>query len=141
MAYSDVDDLIAAISREKVVAYSDDGSTGGINATNVARAIADADAVIDGYLRTRYSVPLASPAPAIITSISIDRAVFALLQRRYPDKLSEAMNDRRANAMRLLERIASGMITLPSATTAQPEVATAVRVNERTRVFDNLDQY
>jgi phage gp36-like protein len=141
MAYCATADLIAAISHDKVVAYSDDGSTGAINVANVARAISDADAIIDGYLRTRYTVPLEATVPAIIASISVDLAVFSLWQRRYPDKLSETMKERRANAVRILERIASGTITLPITLTQAEAVATTIRVSERTRLFDNLDQY
>ena len=141
MAYATTEDLIKAITREKVTLYSDDGSTGGVNEPNVARAISDADAVIDGYLRSRYTVPLEAPVPAIIATISVDLAALNLAQRRYPDKLSEAMSERRANAMRILERIASGTITLPITLTQSDAVPTTIRVSERTRVFDNLDQY
>ncbi|SDH91923.1 DUF1320 domain-containing protein, partial [Roseospirillum parvum] len=39
-------------------------------------ALADATALIDGYLRGRYALPL-SPVPALVTALACDLARFA----------------------------------------------------------------
>jgi len=64
---------------------TDDELTGSGNAqiaVRVAKACTDASSVIDGFLRLRYSVPLASPVPALITKISQDLTLFELHRRR-----------------------------------------------------------
>lgn len=58
------------------------GSSNPLIATRTAKAIGDACTVIDGYLRLRYTVPLASPIPGLITKIAQDLSLFELHRRR-----------------------------------------------------------
>ena len=67
MPYATQSDLIARYGTPLLVQLTDinEPMTGTINATVVAAKLADADAVIDGYLVGRYALPLAT-APDIL---------------------------------------------------------------------------
>lgn len=77
------------------------------NAAAISLALADADAVIDGYLAGRYSLPLAS-VPAILTQYACDIARYRL----YSDQAPEVVQSRHKDAIAFLTRLSSGQITL-----------------------------
>lgn len=47
----------------------------------LSRALVDATATIDGFLRTRYLLPL-SPVPPFIRKLAVDLSLFSLFSRR-----------------------------------------------------------
>jgi len=49
--------------------------------SRLSRALADATATVDGFLRTRYHLPL-SPVPPYIRKLAVDLALFNLFSRR-----------------------------------------------------------
>ncbi|MCP4231268.1 MAG: DUF1320 domain-containing protein [bacterium] len=75
--------------------------------------IAQCDALIDGYLRERYSLPLDSPADPLISYIALDLACGLVLENVFGE---DSPNDVRQSAilkgraMKLLEQIAEGAI-------------------------------
>lgn len=77
------------------------------NAASVAQALADADAIIDGYIAGRYSLPLAS-VPAILTQYACDIARYRL----YSDAASDVVQSRHKDAIAFLTRLSSGQISL-----------------------------
>jgi phage gp36-like protein len=110
MAYCAQTDIIKIIPEDTLTQLTDDEGTGQMNAARVAEAIASADATIDSYCATRYAVPFA-PAPAVVKKLSVDLAIYDLYSRRV-EEIPAARADRYKNAIRVLEGIAKGTITL-----------------------------
>jgi phage gp36-like protein len=125
VAYSTLEDLQAAVETALLVQLTDDAGAGSVDATKVARAVADADAVVDAHLRAHYSVPLASPIPAIVRMLSVDLALHQLYERRAAHfGMPEHIRDKRKDALALLSKIRSGDVDLgveppPTASTAE----------------------
>ncbi len=89
------------------VADRDDPPAGAIDAAIVAQALADTDAVIDGYLAARYQLPLASvppQLPPIAQSIAIYKLHVYEPEKKIADEYQAAIAD--------LVRIANGVIRL-----------------------------
>lgn len=110
MPYCTLTDILKLLPEETVVQLTDDEGTGAVHQTRVDEAIAQADAEIDSYCGARYSVPF-SPAPDIVRKCSVDIAVYNLYSRR-TEEIPEARSERYKNAIRQLEGIARGVITL-----------------------------
>lgn len=106
-----------------------DVPTGTIDAALVARAIADAGALIDGYLAGRYALPLAA-VPPLVADLCQRIAIYYAHSNVASEKIAE---DYRA-ALRQLKDIASGVVKL-DAGGAEPEGsgASEVRTNEPER--------
>jgi len=112
MAYCTQTDLEAAAELQLLIDLTDDEKTGSINATRLTRAIVDADATIDGHLRARYSVPLAS-TPAYIRKLSVDLTLHALYSRRSSQfELPQGIRDRYRSAMDALRAMRDGKLDL-----------------------------
>ncbi|WP_199777596.1 DUF1320 domain-containing protein, partial [Bosea sp. FBZP-16] len=79
MAYATLQDMIGRFGETEMLRLSSvDGELPEtVNAAPVEQAIADADGIIDSYLRKRYSVPLA-PVPRAIINASCVLARYEL---------------------------------------------------------------
>lgn len=98
--------------------------------------LADAAQFIDGYLRARYSLPL-DPVPTSLKRVAGDVARYYLHEDRATDEIQRRYKD----AVKLLESIAAGEVTLgaqdPSpATAGAPQVSTPGRVFTRDSLRD-----
>jgi len=120
MPYCTQDDLLEQISEAELIQLTDDAGAGAVDETVVERAIADADAEIDAYAMTRYATPL-SPVPAMIRKISVDIAVYHLFARRRG--APEDRKERYKNAVKFLEGLAKGLISIGAATPAASDDA------------------
>jgi len=112
MPYCDLNDLLNASSERDLIQLTDDDRSGAIDETVISEMIEKADALIDGYVGSRYSLPL-DPAPELINSISVDITIFNLYKRR--SRLNKEIIESFKIAERQLERIQAGRITLPGA--------------------------
>ncbi|ODR93528.1 hypothetical protein AUC70_11730 [Methyloceanibacter stevinii] len=83
-------------------------ATGVVDADVIDRALADADAVIDGYLKGRYSLPL-SETPPLLVDIASAIAFYKLHVRSPDEKVKDDYND----ALAKLKDISRGVIRLP----------------------------
>jgi len=110
MAYCTKTDIEKMIPATDVTALTDDEGTGAQVAARVSEAIAQADSEIDGYCGVRYSVPF-SPVPAVIKKFSVDIAVYNLYSRRQ-EEIPETRSERYKNAIKFLEMLAKGTISL-----------------------------
>jgi phage gp36-like protein len=108
-----------------------------INATTVARALSDAEAVIDGYLRTRYQLPLET-TPPLIEGVACDLARFNLHSYIGSAAGREDVKEARAAAMKLLRDIADGKVTLTVAGVEQPTGGT-VLVSGKDAIFSDVN--
>ncbi|MFB9160500.1 gp436 family protein, partial [Chromobacterium violaceum] len=83
--------------------------TGQIDDMLLADALASANVEIDGYIGGRYPLPLALP-PKILTGYACDIARYRLCGSG--TQLTEDIRDRYRDAVRFLELVAAGKVTL-----------------------------
>ena len=95
---------------------ADFSSAGGV----LDRALADAAAEIDTYLAAKYDLPL-TETPDILTRLAVDIAVYRLASAA--DVATEERRMRYEDAVKLLERIASGEASLGLASPGAPSRA------------------
>lgn len=119
MAYSTQTDLEEQISQTELIELTDDAGSGSVDTSAVARAIADADAEIDSYCGSRYTMPF-SPVPVMIRKLSVDIAVYNLFSRRAVLKIPEDRQKRYDNAIRFLRDVSKGLISLGADAPAEP---------------------
>jgi len=74
----------------------------------LARAITDADSLIDGYLAARYGLPLSS-VPTLVAGWAADIARFKLWDDHAPEEVRKRYED----ALAQLKLLAQGVISLP----------------------------
>lgn len=98
------------LTPQHLIELSDDDGDGVADDDVVDQAIADADAMIDAYLRSRYVVPFAT-VPSIIESISAVIAINNLFSRRR-ETVSPEHQMRYEKAVELLDNIFRGMIDI-----------------------------
>jgi len=104
---------------------------GSVDTAVVNRALADTDAVIDGYLAGRYALPLAE-VPPLLTDLGQAIAIYKLHMFEPDPKIAQDYKD----ALASLDRIAKGVIRLP-VTGIEPESsgASGVVTIDREREF------
>lgn len=108
MSYAVKQDMIDRFAESELVQLTDrSGTAVAINDTVLARALSDADAEIDGYLMGRYTLPLAN-TPRMLTSVACDIARYRL----YDDRVTEQVEKRYDDAVKLLRLIGEGKISI-----------------------------
>lgn len=127
MSYSAKTDILEQLDEDILIQLTDDADAGSVDDDAVTRAIANADAVIDGYCGTRYDVPF-STTPDIVRMWSVDIAIYNLYGRRRgaPDDVAK----RNGDAIAALKDVANGKFTLAGTTPASdsdfgPEATTS----------------
>ena len=131
MAYATLTDLRAVVSEAELVRLTDDDDTGSADEAVLTRALEDASSEIDGYVATRHPGPL-SPAPAILARYCIDLAMAALYARREMGP-PEHIESRRKSAIRFLEQVAAGRISLGAEDPAPPKAE--ARISSSPKIF------
>lgn len=137
MPYATQDQLTDRFG-EKMVRQLTDRATppaGAIDADVVARALADTDAVIDGYLAGRYALPLVA-TPDLVVDLALAIAIYKLHLSTAPDLIVNNYKD----AIATLNRIGTGVVRLPVAG-VEPESsgASGVETTDRERPFTELN--
>lgn len=107
MPYATVADMIDRFGQQVLIQLTDFESLGVVDQDTLDAAIADSDSVIDGYVGQRYALPLPG-TPALLTGISCDLAFYRLHRHGAPEEARRARDE----ALKLLERIASGDLLL-----------------------------
>jgi phage gp36-like protein len=134
VSYASQQNLIDRMGEAAVIALTDRGAQplGAIDMAVVARALAEADAVVDGYLAARYRLPLAS-TPALLADLATSIALWKLHASTPEDKVKADYDA----AIKSLRDIASGMLRIPDAAGIEAEVsgASGVEVVDRERPF------
>jgi len=99
----------------------------------LSRALGDADAEIDSYLATRYTLPLPS-VPVVLVRMACDIARYRLCD----DAVPESVRQRYTDAISLLKRLASGEVQLAgvAAVVAAGGSGNAVAVRTAAKQFD-----
>jgi len=134
--YLTVADVERALSLRKLTQLSNDAPNATAPDAAVVEVVLDAASeVVDGYLRARYLLPL-DPVPTIIRTLTLQIACYGLYARRMESAVPETVKDQRDHAIKVLEHIQSGKVTLGHAATrtAVPE-AGAIRIKVPPRQF------
>lgn len=107
MTYATQTDLIERFGELELAQRTNrvDGTT--IDTVVLGRALADADAEIDSYLATRYTLPLSS-TPPVVNRLACDMTRYRL----FDDGVPETVRVRYQDAVSLLKRLASGDVQL-----------------------------
>lgn len=127
MSYATQADMEARFGRDELIARTDRNATGSVDGAVLDRALADADAEIDGYLAARYALPLPT-VPPMLARIACDIARYRL----WEDMASDEVRRRYEDARRLLEMMARGTVALglpadlPAASQPHPSMAAAI---------------
>jgi phage gp36-like protein len=108
-------------------------AAGVVDTDVVDRALADTDAQVDGYLKGRYELPLAT-TPPLVTDLALAIAIYKLHRRDPEDKIRRDYDD----ALRSLRELANGTIRLDVAG-VEPETSGSsdVQTNEKDRPLTN----
>ncbi|MDZ7831633.1 MAG: DUF1320 domain-containing protein [Desulfobacterales bacterium] len=134
MPYSTQSDILDQIDETTLVSLTDDAGTGSVDDDVVTRAIADADAEIDGYCGKKYEVPF-SPVPDLIRKFSVVIAIKNLFARRRgaPDSRRQDYED----AIKFLKEVSKGNATLGEDDPADvPQSSHAPEIESADRIFD-----
>lgn len=134
MPYTSISQLTDRFGERALVALTDRGETATdtIDTDVVDRALADADAQIDGYVGVRYKLPLAE-VPPLVADLAQVIAYYKLHVYEPDPKVRADYED----ALKLLRDISRGAVRLPVAD-AEPEGTggSGVQITDRDRPFD-----
>ena len=115
---------------------NDDPSAMLPNESVIEDGVRQAEELVDGYLRGRYTLPL-DPVPTVLRDAVVYLARHWLYQRRPEGVLPDAVKDSRKDTIKLLESIRDGVVTLGMPTgQATPEPG-EIRVRSRRQQFDD----
>lgn len=107
MPYATVAELATRYGEDELIQLTGRAGSGMMDTAVVQRALDDADAEIDGYLASRYRLPLPT-TPALLARIACDIARYRL----WKDRASDEVRARYEDARRLLENLASCRVSL-----------------------------
>lgn len=132
MTYCTLPDLIERFGERMIVALTDRGdrAAGVIDTVVVDRALADTDAVLNGYLATRYDVTQLVPVPALLRDLALSVAIWKLHVSTPDTKIEADYKD----ALRVLRDISTGVVMLEvGGKPAETSAPISVRFTERPR--------
>ncbi len=138
--YSSLEDLRKAAPERTLQQLTDDESGAEIQGEIVDEAIAASDEVIDAYLRGRYELPIPE-TPPMLKRLSVNITLFHLYARRPEGDIPDAVQMQYKEAVRMLEKIRDGKLTIgESQGEAAPE-GSVYRANKKAseKVFGNDD--
>ena len=137
MSYCTIDDLKKALPEAVLIRLTDDAGSGVIDEAKTSEAITSAAEEIDTYIGGRVKLPIAGTPPPILGKINTDIAIYNLYSR-VKEEVSQTRADRYKNAVRLLEKISKGEISIGLQPSPDPPESYdgAGQVNTRTKIFD-----
>jgi len=131
MPYAIAQDMIDRFEERELIQLTDRHDTGSIDTAVLDKVLADADAKIDSYLVGRYPLPLAS-APRTLTIYACDIARYLLHDNHATEQVTKRYDD----AIRFLERVAKGDISIgATAAGTPPPAADGAQVESAESVF------
>jgi phage gp36-like protein len=138
MPYVTQAQLTDRFGEQMLIALTDRGqdALGVIDTDVINRALAETDALIDGYLSGRYALPLSGPE-TLLVGVAGAITIYTLHRYEAPEKV---LADYKM-AIRTLEQLSNGTIQLTAAGVQAPSTGTTgVQITDRERPFteDNL---
>ena len=116
MPYATPQDLIDRLGAREATALSDRFATGQPDLAVLAQALALAQDEVNGYVGRRYALPLATgtgalaAVPSMLTRLSVDVARYRQTGTEIME--TEAIRNRFKDAVKVLEQIADGRVSL-----------------------------
>lgn len=140
MAYATQADMASRFGENELIMLTDRDRVGVINNPVLDQALLDASAEIDGWVASRYSLPLAS-VPRILTGACCDIARYRLAGNDVNE--TSPILRRFEDAQKLLKAISRGDVSLGFPSTQTPVTQDGVHVVGGVRVFsrDTLADY
>lgn len=122
MSYATLAQLTDRYGERMLLQLSDRSTppSGVIDTSVVDRALANTDAMIDGYLAGRYVLPL-TETPPLLSGLAQEIAIYKLHPFQPDPKIEQEYKD----ALSQLDKISKGTIRLPLATIGEPVVTGA----------------
>ena len=134
MPYATQAQLISRYGERTLVALTDRAEipTHVVAQGVVDRALADTDAIIDGYLMARYVLPITGTVPPLLADLAQAIAIYKLHVQQADPKIEADYKD----ALRMLQQIAAGTMRLPVAGIEPPtQGGSGAVVTDRVRPF------
>jgi phage gp36-like protein len=107
MTYCTQQDLITRYGQDELIQLTDKQNLGQLDTDVINSAIADADSIINGYLGSRFSLPI-TPIPRSLVRIGCELSRYYLYENLAPDEV----NDRYKQAIQMLKDIAAGKMSI-----------------------------
>jgi phage gp36-like protein len=130
MSYATLADLLLKLEERELVQLTDDADLGVVNTGVVDAALEAADVEIDGYLGSKYTLPLAV-VPGVIKIFAADIAIYNLFCRR--NGPPEHWVRTYSNHIHFFTKVAGGEITLGQS--APDAGSNGVQVSSAERIF------
>ena len=111
--YCTIDDIEKHTSTPTLIQLTSDDGQEIVDKTVVEEALLYSSALIDGYLRGRYSLPLDICFP-LLRVLAVDLSVYRLYSRRMRNEMPEVIETAYKNAIATLRDIQKGVISLQS---------------------------
>jgi len=111
--YCTLDDIEKHTSTPTLIQLTSDDGQEMVDKTVVEESILYSSALIDGYLRGRYSLPLDICFP-LLRVLAVDLSVYRLYSRRMQNEMPEVIDSAYKNAIATLRDIQKGVISLQS---------------------------
>jgi len=145
VSYCTLEDIETQTSTAVLIQLTNDtGIQTSIDSSVVDEALLYSSTLIDGYLRGRYELPLNTPFP-LLRIIAMDLSIYRLYSRRIQIETPEPVVDAYKNAIKTLEQLQKGVISLQSETSneiqASPEYKTNKTKEDRMFGKDRLNEY
>lgn len=107
MTYATQQNLIDRFGQGELTELTDRANSGAIDAAVAGKALADADSEINGYLASRYTLPL-DPVPTVLERVACEIARYYL----YEDRVTEQVKRRYDDAIKFLKGVSTGAVAL-----------------------------
>nr|DAR79519.1 MAG TPA: head to tail adaptor [Caudoviricetes sp.] len=111
MDYCTIEDIETYVSTSTLIQLTSDYEQDEVDRVVAEEAIIYSSTLIDGYLRGRYTLPLDARFP-LLRIIAIDLSVYRLYSRRMRDDMPEVIEANYKNAIKILQDIQKGAISL-----------------------------
>ena len=116
--YLTIAEFVDRVGLPEVISLTDGTGEGRIDRAMLVKKLIDAQSIVDSHLAGRYLVPLINP-PLIVQKYVTDLALAAL----YPGGAPDGVAEERKQTLRALERIQTGVATIPAETPPAPAVS------------------
>jgi len=107
MPYCTEQDMVDRYGDSEMIQLTDRDDLGIIDSSLVTMSIENASAVMDGYIGSRYALPLINP-PRVLELYCADIARYHL----YDDRVTEAVERNHVTAMSFLKQVSEGRVKL-----------------------------
>lgn len=131
MTYCTRGDLVQRFGDREIADLLDRNSDGQDDQQALVSRVADADALIDGYLGAKYAVPITGDIPQAIKLIACDIVRYLLWDDRAPEEVRRRYED----AVNRLKDYARGIMVLPELPAAPTNTSGGVDYYAEERVF------